>query len=73
MIQDVVLLTSSSICGDLDMQGREKQQYSCDDEICGDNEECTPTFINSNRKRRSPVIPDSQDDEECVDFELEVC
>ena len=63
----------TNVEGDLDTQGREEQQYSCDVEICGDNEECTPTCINSNRKRRSPVIPDSQDDEEGVDFELEVC
>ena len=62
----------TNVEGDLDTQGREEQQYSCDVEICGDNEECTPTCVNSNRKRRSPVIPDNQDDEEGVDFELEV-
>ena len=67
----------TNVEGDKDTAGREEQQYSCDVEICGnEDQECTPSCIESNRKRRSPVIPDTPashvDDEEGVDFELEV-
>ena len=62
----------TNVQGDQSTSGREEQQYSCDVEICGHDQVCTPACIENKRKKRSPIAPEKPEDEEGVDFELEV-